>query len=110
MKNYSEYHIEDPLFDKEYGLAFIDNSPGLSRTSCIYKLKDKAGMILAHDAQEKGYRYDEILHLFKYKYFFKDFSTCTWVLSNYSDVSKIEWEKHQVYDWSERINEIQQYL
>lgn len=84
----TEWHLPY-LTNKEWGLAFVDNAPGESRASNIFKLRNNAQIVLVHDSQEAGYKYEPVFNLYKYRTRFKDFSTTTEILSNFVDVTKL---------------------
>jgi len=77
---------------KYWEIVFIDLSPATKRKDMAKKLAKLAKYIILHDTEKKHdneYKYDEIYSLFKYRYDYTKTNPNTTVLSNYIDVSKL---------------------
>lgn len=86
---YDKFNWNCSHLNIKWGLALVDNAPGESRASNILKLKDNADIILVHDSQEAGYKYEPVFKLFKFRNRFSDFSTTTEILSNTVDINSL---------------------
>jgi len=64
-----------------WGLVLVDHRPGERRKDDILRLKDDAQIIVVHDSQEPGYRYEPIFSKFAYRVDYKRFDTWTTALS-----------------------------
>ena len=79
-------------FDK-FGVVFIDHRPARKRRSSALYFKDKADIIILHDAEladHPAYKYTSMYKQFKYKYVYEDVGTPhTVILSNKLNVERI---------------------
>lgn len=82
------------MYDHLYrkcSVALVDQAPGEFRKYSIEQLKDKATIIVIHDAEpdeSMGYELHTIWHLFKYRVFVKGKKIWTAALSNHYDLTK----------------------
>jgi hypothetical protein len=88
-----EYHeivfvekYSDAKIDKKWDVVLIDQTPDISRSEEIIRLKDKAKYIVIHDSNPSNYtvtHYDKLYPLFKYKTDWHGDRNRTTVLSNF---------------------------
>jgi hypothetical protein len=76
----------------DYSVVLIDQAPGEHRHTSTASLKDKATIIVIHDAEPDhgcGYRLEEIWGLFKWRIYYKDYVSNIWsaAVSNFIDLS-----------------------
>jgi hypothetical protein len=85
IENYDKINLDN----RHFGLAFIDQEAA-SRGLMIKRLIDKSDFFVIHDSEcSSVYHYDEIFHLFKWRYDFKFFYNWTSVLSNKENPEKV---------------------
>lgn len=72
VEDYDTWNWHVPELDQDWGLVLVDNAPGESRVNHILKLQNINGILLAHDAQEKGYKYQQCFNRFKYQYHYEE--------------------------------------
>lgn len=83
---------KDVDIEKHWGMAFVDLSPDEHRWVEIKKLANLAEYIVIHDSnlsEVKGYGYEKIWDLFKYRYDYKKLNPNTTVVSNFHDLSNL---------------------
>jgi hypothetical protein len=84
---------ENSLLNNHWSIAFIDQNPALQRKETIKQLINNVDYFIVHDIEnEEGYKWSEILGLFKYKFLYNKLSPNTILLSN-KDILDITEEK-----------------
>lgn len=91
VKNFDEADIE-----RHWGLVFIDHGPNQRRITEIKRLANYADYMVIHDTNPvigeespRGYHYNEIWSLFKYRYDFTKYNPHTSCVSNLKDLSNM---------------------
>jgi hypothetical protein len=74
--------------DTHWNIVFIDHRPGLRRVIDIKRLRPQTDIFVIHDAQDKAYKYDQVLKTFKYIYEYRRYHITTIVVSDTIDVAK----------------------
>lgn len=69
-----------------WSLALVDHSPGERRPRDIERLRDHAGLVLAHDSETPTYGYDAVFPLYKFRKDYDVVRPWTTILSNSIDV------------------------
>lgn len=85
---------KDELYT-DYSVVLIDQAPGEYRHQSMIKLKDKAAIIVVHDAEPEmndSYLLESIWGLFKYRVFTKKDKIWAAAVSNHIDLNKHEGE------------------
>jgi len=75
-----------------WSIALVDHHPNLKRKDSIRRLTHNCDYVIVHDTERKWknkYRYDEIYHLYKFRYDYKKVLPHTTVLSNLKDLSNL---------------------
>jgi hypothetical protein len=79
---------------RQWGVAFIDHAGpdkarGERRVHEIKRLAQTARIIVVHDTEEAGYKYEPVLATFKYRYDYKRMRPWTTAVSNFINVQEI---------------------
>jgi len=82
-------HLWDDIGNQKWGVVFIDHRPGERRRIDISRFSELADIIVVHDTEELGYKYEDVFSEFKYRYDYKRYRQYTTLLSNKIDVSKL---------------------
>lgn len=87
VENWNDAKIED----EKWGVAFVDHDPTIHRHIEAGRLANIAKFVVIHDSEPgRRCRYDEIYHLFKYRFDFKELTPWTTVLSNFVDLTDLK--------------------
>jgi predicted O-methyltransferase YrrM len=84
-----EHWAECKWLDRDWGVAFIDHKPGEERVDTIARLANRAQIIVVHDTEEGGYKYEPILSRFQYRYDYKRMRPWTSAVSNFCPIPKV---------------------
>lgn len=87
VRNWDEAKIEEI----NWGLAFVDHDPTSHRHIEAGRLANVAKFVIIHDSEpNRNCNYDEIYHLFKYRFDYKKSTPWTTVLSNFVDLTDLK--------------------
>lgn len=93
--NQKDFKIRDGSFNR-WAVVFVDHAPGVRRNVEMARAAWAADFVVVHDTEAKSdwhYNYTKSFPLYKYRFDYIDAMPNTSVLSNFIDVSKIEWMK-----------------
>ena len=75
--------------EQRWSVVFIDHRPGERRALDVYKMRDKAEIVVCHDTQQPSYGYEHAFKHFKYRYDYKTYDVWTTLVSNTIDVASL---------------------
>lgn len=87
VENWDDVKIED----EKWGVVFIDHDPTSRRHIEARALANTAKFVVIHDSEpNRNCKYDEIYHLFKYRFDYKESTPWTTILSNFVDLTDLK--------------------
>lgn len=81
-------HLWDSIGNQRWSVVFIDHRPAERRNVDIERFANTSEIIVVHDTEHHGYKYEPVLSKFKYRYDYKRYNVYTTLVSNFIDVSK----------------------
>jgi len=80
------------VFDKEWGVVFVDHKPIRQRAPHVQRLMNKAQYIIVHDTDSSLYGYEPVFDKFKYRYDYTELRPWTTVVSNFNSLDFLKGE------------------
>jgi len=100
-KNHDVRFVKDwdemDIVNKHWSVVLIDHTPSIRRAADAIRLKNNADYIIIHDTEPEHsdeYDYDRIWPHFKYRYDWKGCKPWVTVVSNFKDLSNLQYSEN----------------